>query len=177
MVYLMNALGAKQLMITNAAGALNPAYQPGEIMIIHDHLNFTGSNPLIGQDDTMGNRFVDMSKAYHPITAAKALHCASELNLNIHTGIYAGVLGPSLETSAERRMLQTAGADAVGMSTVLEVIAANHCQMNVLGLSAITNMALGDSDQQVDTIEAVLENAAVADKGIAQIIGKLISDS
>lgn len=176
LVYIMNLLGARQLIITNAAGALNSAYRPGDIMIINDQINCTGASPLIGQDDTLGQRFVDMSQAYNPLTAANALRSASDSNLSIHSGIYAGVLGPSLETSAERRMLRQLGADAVGMSTVLEVIAANHCGMNVLGLSAITNLALGDSNQGVDTIEAVLENAAKADDGITELISKMIGE-
>lgn len=170
LVYVLQALGAKQLVVSNAAGALNSNFHPGDIMVINDHINFTGQNPIIGEDDSLGPRFVDMSRAYEPNLAATAFNIASQMNLPIHIGTYAGVLGPSLETSAERRMLKQWGADAVGMSTVTEVIAANHCGMKVLGLSAITNLALGDTNQQVDNIEEVLKYAAIADKGITEII-------
>lgn len=170
MIYLLGGIGVKSLLLTNAAGALNAEYRPGEIMVINDHINFTGHNPSRGMDDTLGNRFTDMSQAYDQSLAAEALRIGANLGVVIHTGVYAGVLGPSLETSAERRMLRQWGADAVGMSTVMEVIAARQSGMRVLGLSAITNLALGDAHQQVDTIEAVLENAAIADKGITEIL-------
>ena len=173
LTYVLSQLGCKNLMITNAAGALNSDYQPGDIMLIEDHINMTGQNPLIGQDDTYGMRFPDMSQAYNKTLLEQAHQIAHELKLNHHIGIYAGVSGPSLETSAERRMLRAMGSDAVGMSTVMEVIAANHCSMNVLGLSAITNLALGDKDQQPDTIEEVLENALIAGRGIQKIIEQM----
>lgn len=167
MVYLLNGLGAQQLVITNAAGALNPDYQPGQVMLISDHINLTGQNPLIGQDETFGSRFVDMSEPYSRSVVAATLqqfpHC--------HQGIYAGVGGPSLETSAERRMLRTLGADAVGMSTVLEVIAARQVGITVTGLSAITNLALGDENQKADTVEEVLHYAGIAGQQMAAIIG------
>ncbi|MEM7360957.1 MAG: purine-nucleoside phosphorylase [Pseudomonadota bacterium] len=169
-VYLLGGMGVQTLLVTNASGALNQAYQPADIMVINDHINFTGQNPLRGEDDTLGSRFTDMSEPYDKRIAAYALRIGSNLGLGIHTGVYAGVLGPSLETSAERRMLRQWGADTVGMSTVMEVIAARHLGIKVLGLSAITNLALGDANQQVDTIEAVLENAALADAGITQIM-------
>ena len=177
LTYVMSAIGAKKLIITNAAGALNDKYRPGDIMLINDHINFTGHNPICGEDDSLGVRFADMSQAYNKKLSAKAFHIASELNLPIHTGVYAGVAGPSLETSAERRMLRQWGADAVGMSTVMEVIAANHCGMDVVGISAITNLALGNANQQADTIEEVLLHAAEAGKGIKKIIFDLIEYS
>ncbi len=170
LVYMLNQLGARQLIITNAAGALNPEFRPGEVMLINDHINFTGQNPLIGQDDSLGMRFPDMSEAYNKNLLSSALSVANEHQISVHQGIYAGVTGPSLETSAERRMFRLLGGDAVGMSTVSEVIAANHCGMNVLGLSAITNLAMGDANQQPDTIEEVLENAHVAGQKIRKII-------
>ena len=173
LIYVLSQLGCTNLFITNAAGALNAEYQPGDIMLIDDHINFTGQNPLIGQDDTFGMRFPDMSEAYNRSLLDQAHAITHDIDVRHHLGIYAGVTGPSLETSAERRMLRTMGADAIGMSTVMEVIAANHCSMNVLGISAITNMALGDKDQQPDTIEEVLENAAIAGKGIEKIISGL----
>jgi len=170
LVYTLRQLGTSELVITNAAGALNPDYQPGEVMLIEDHINFTGQNPLIGQDDRFGMRFPDMSEAYSDRLLDSAMSVAGEQGINYHKGVYAGVTGPSLETSAERRMLRLLGADAVGMSTVTEVIAAKHCAMDVLGLSAITNLALGDSEQQPDTIEEVLENAGIAGRLISQVI-------
>ena len=177
LVYILASLGAKKLISTNAAGALNPAYRPGEIMLIQDHINFTGQNPIIGQDNSLGNIFTDMSQAYNADLLETAEKYAKEKIINCHKGVYTGVLGPSLETSAERRMLSTLGGDAVGMSTVMEVIAANQCAMQVLGLSAIANMAVGDDKQQVDTIEDVLRHAAVAGKGIEKIISAVLLTS
>lgn len=176
MVYLLAQLGAKKIIITNAAGALNTTFRPGDIMLIQDHINFTGHNPLVGQGDDIANRFVDMSKAYCPDLISNAQSLSKKLDLQCHTGIYAGVLGPSLETSAERRMLAMLGGDAVGMSTIMEVIAANHCNMRVLGISAITNMALGDEQQQVDTLEDVLHYAAIAGQKIKEIIEYVLSE-
>ncbi|MCH2190544.1 MAG: purine-nucleoside phosphorylase [Gammaproteobacteria bacterium] len=166
LTYLMSALGANHLVVTNAAGALNPNFKPGDVMLINDHINFTGTNPLIGQDNHFGITFPDMSRAYCPDTNLKMQQIAKSRHINLKHGVYIGVSGPSLETSAERRMFRTIGADAVGMSTVLEVIAANHASMKVTGLSAITNLALGDKNQQPDTIEAVLANAAIAGEKI-----------
>jgi len=116
-----------------------------------------------------------MSEAYNRKLINSVSVLANQLNVTHHKGVYIGVTGPSLETSAERRMFHAMGADAVGMSTVMEVIAANHAGMNVLGLSAITNLATGDKNQQVDTIEDVLENAAIAGQGIKKIIEGLIN--
>lgn len=175
MAYVLGQLGAKELIITNAAGALNPDYRPGDIMLIEDHINFTGHNPVRGQDQTFGVAFPDMSTAYEPDRLQQAKTIAEAHGIVCHQGVYIGVLGPSLETSAERRMMRLLGADAVGMSTVLEVIAANHCGMNVLGMSAITNLALGDENQAPDTIEEVLENAAMAGKGMTLILNELLA--
>ena len=173
MAYVLGQLGTKELIITNAAGALNPDFRPGDVMFIDDHINFTGHNPVRGQDDTFGVVFPDMSKAYEPSRLKQAKAIAEKHSVACHQGIYIGVLGPSLETSAERRMMRSFGADAVGMSTVLEVIAANHCGMKVLGMSAITNLALGDENQAPDTLEEVLENAAIAGKGMKVILNEL----
>ena len=173
--YALSQVGCKTLIITNAAGALNSNYQAGDVMIIEDHINFTGHNPVRGQDETFGVRFPDMSKAYNPSLVEAAFQAAKNNSVSCHKGIYIGVLGPSLETSAERRMMRSFGADAVGMSTVLECIAANHSGMRVLGLSAITNLALGDENQQVDTIEEVLENAAIAGEGMKKILNEILN--
>lgn len=170
-VYLLRALGAEGLVVTNAAGALNAAFRPGEVMLIEDHLNLTGANPLIGPDEpALGPRFPDMSRAYDPEWRGLVAEIARTAGSTLKTGIYAGIAGPSLETSAERRWLRAGGADAVGMSTVIEVIAAVHSGMRVLGLSAITNAATGGPDQRPDTIEDVLTNAGVAGRVIARLL-------
>lgn len=175
-VYLMALLGVKTLIVTNASGGLNPDYHPGDVMLINDHINLTGMNPLIGQnDDNVGSRFPDMSRAYSPKLRKKILQISQSISTDIHQGVYVGVRGPSLETSAERRYLRSIGADAVGMSTVLEVIAANHCGLEVVGLSAISNVATGGPNQQPDTIEDVWANAAIAGTKISELIGLLLA--
>ncbi|MFQ6005057.1 MAG: purine-nucleoside phosphorylase [Woeseia sp.] len=176
-VYLVRSLGARSLVVTNAAGALNPAFRPGEPMLIADHMNFTGKNPLTGlNDEQLGVRFPDMSQAYSPELRRLAIDAAQTLGETLHTGIYAAVTGPSLETSAERRFFRRAGADAIGMSTVMEVIAANHCGLDVLGISAIANVATGDEDQQPDRIEDVLHNASIAGQSISKLLDLVIPD-
>lgn len=170
-VYLSRELGAQCLIVSNAAGALNPRLRVGGLMLIDDHLNMTGHNPLLGwTDDSIGPQFPDMSRCYSKYLAQHAREAAAELGLDLRHGIYAGVLGPSLETSAERRWLRTAGGDAVGMSTVIEVIAAAQCQLKVLGISAITNIATGNEDQPADSIDAVLANAALAAEEFARLL-------
>jgi purine-nucleoside phosphorylase len=176
-VYLLRALGARTLLVTNAAGALNAAFAPGAVMLIEDHLNFTGASPLTGpNDDRLGLRFPDMSRAYDPDLRTRARAAADTAGIALERGIYAGLAGPSLETSAERRWLRATGADAVGMSTVLEVIAANHAGMAALGLSAITNAATGGPEQEPDTIESVLAHAAAAGERIAALLERLLPD-
>lgn len=174
-IYLLRALGASHLIVTNAAGALDSRFGPGEVMLIDDHINLTGSNPLVGpNDDALGLRFPDMSRAYCPRGRELAIGLGVSQGISLRRGVYAGVTGPSLETSAERRYFRTIGADAVGMSTVLEVIAANHCGLAVVGLSAITNMATGGVEQQPDTIEEVLANAARAGEVMQRLIPGLV---
>jgi purine-nucleoside phosphorylase len=176
-VRLLARLGAETLVVTNAAGALDPDFAPGDVMLIEDHLNFTGANPLTGpNEDRIGPRFPDMSRAYDADLRDAARAAAEAAGVELRRGIYAGIAGPSLETSAERRFLRAAGADAVGMSTVIEVIAAVHAGMRVLGLSAITNDASGGPDQQPDTIEAVLANAEVAGVKIAALLARLLPE-
>lgn len=137
-------LGVKNILLTNAAGGINEKFKPGDLVSICDHINLTGNNPLIGPNiEELGTRFPDMSHAYcNEMREAIAKAC-QELNYNHQEGVYAGVLGPSYETPAEVRMLRVMGADMVGMSTVFESIAANHCGMSVGGISCITNMAAG----------------------------------
>ncbi len=148
------ALGVEVLFLTNAAGGSNPRFSPGDLMLITDHINLTGQNPCVGENDPrIGERFFDMSRAYDPELRAAAVRAGSELGLNLHEGVYAWFTGPSYETPAEIRMARTLGADAVGMSTVPEVIAAVHCGLRVLGVSCITNMAAGMSDKPVSSEE------------------------
>jgi purine-nucleoside phosphorylase len=143
-VRVLGLLGTKRLILTNAAGGINPSYHPGLLVAITDHINLQGANPLVGpNDDTVGPRFPDMSRAYCPELRAKAKATASALGIELGEGVYAGMLGPSFETPAEIRYLRTIGADLAGMSTVPECIAANHLGMKVLGLSTVTNMAAG----------------------------------
>lgn len=139
-IRVLAALGVRTLIVTNAAGGLNRAFRAGDLMIITDHINFSGTNPLVGtNDDALGPRFPDMSGAYDPELRALARKTAREESIPVRTGVYVGVLGPSYETPAELAMLRAWGADAVGMSTVVEVIAARHAGVRVLGLAAITN--------------------------------------
>lgn len=176
-VYLLRRLGAGTLVVTNAAGGLNPNYGPGEVMLIADHLNFTGVNPLTGpNDDAIGLRFPDLSRAYDPDLLQKAMAAAESAGVPVHQGIYVGLAGPSLETNAERRYYRSTGGDAVGMSTVTETIAAVHAGMKVLGISAITNAATGGPDQQPDTIEDVLANAAISGRKMDALLQRLIPE-
>lgn len=144
-VRVMRRLGAAVLLVSNAAGGINRQWHRGDLMIIADHINFMGSNPLIGPNDPeLGPRFPDMSQAYDPELIALAERAALAEGIPIRKGVYVGVHGPSYETPAELRMLGRWGADAVGMSTVPEVIAARHMGMRVLGITAITDMATGE---------------------------------
>ncbi|MUT65549.1 purine-nucleoside phosphorylase [Paenibacillus sp. NEAU-GSW1] len=155
-VRVMKALGVKTLLVTNAAGGVNTGYEPGDLMLISDHINLTGKNPLIGpNDDALGVRFPDMSEAYSKRLRAAAREIAASQGLTIREGVYAGLLGPTYETPAEIRMLRVLGADAVGMSTVAEVIAARHSGIEVLGISCISNMAAGILDQPLSHAEVM----------------------
>ena len=155
-VRVMGQLGIKNLIITNAAGGVNVDFQPGDLMLIKDHINLMGANPLIGPNiKQFGDRFPDMSEAYNPVLREIAVSTAKDLAINIQDGVYAGVTGPSYETPAEIRYLRTIGADAVGMSTVPEVIIANHMGINVLGISCITNMAAGVLPEKLNHDEVV----------------------
>jgi purine-nucleoside phosphorylase len=140
-IRVMQQLGVKILILTNASGGLNPEFTAGDIMLITDHINLTGANPLIGpNEDSWGIRFPDMSRAYNPELIAMADRIAGAAGIHLQKGIYAGLTGPSLETPAEVKFLQTVGAEAVGFSTVQEVIVAVHSAMRVLALSTITNV-------------------------------------
>ncbi|WP_047151959.1 purine-nucleoside phosphorylase [Aneurinibacillus tyrosinisolvens] len=144
-VYVMKKLGIHSVVITNACGGMNAAFAPGDLMLITDHLNFTGANPLIGGNlEELGPRFPDMSEAYSREYTALAREKAEELAITIQQGVYAGITGPTYMTPAELIMLARLGADAVGMSTVPEVIAARHAGLKVLGISCVTDMAIGE---------------------------------
>ncbi|MBO0445182.1 purine-nucleoside phosphorylase [Enterococcus ureilyticus] len=143
-VRMMAAIGAHSIIVTNAAGGVNESFTPGNLMLITDHINFTGDNPLIGEnDDEMGPRFPDMSHAYTPEYAEIARKVAKAQDVSLQEGVYMGYSGPTYETPAEIRMSRVMGADAVGMSTVSEVIVAAHSGLKVLGISCITNLAAG----------------------------------
>jgi purine-nucleoside phosphorylase len=176
----MRLLGAEILLITNAAGGLDPTWDPGTLMLIADHLNLTGRNPLVGPNDArLGVRFPDLSAAYHPGLRAQAREAAAEAGVSVEEGVYAGLLGPSYETPAEIRMLRTLGADAVGMSTVMEVIAANHAGLAVLAISCITNLAAGLLPRELTEQEVIDTAARVRDTFAAlvrTVIGRLGRD-
>lgn len=146
-IRVMVRLGMKKMIVTNAAGGINRDFDEGTLMLITDHINFIGTNPLIGgNDDSFGTRFPDMSTAYNPDMRASALEVAEKLGIKLEQGVYLAASGPSYETPAEIRAFETLGADAVGMSTVPECITANHAGVQVCGISCITNKAAGISD-------------------------------
>lgn len=155
-VRVMKLLGINKMIVTNAAGGINRNFNPGDFMIITDHLNLMGDNPLIGENyEEFGPRFPDMSEAYDKKLRNIAEKTAREESLTVRNGIYAGMSGPSFETPAEIRKLRNDGADAVGMSTVPEVIIANHMDIDVLGISCITNMAAGILPQPLTHKEVI----------------------
>lgn len=169
-VRVMKRLGVEILIISNAAGGLNPFYSPGDIMVISDHINLTGQNPLIGPHlDSFGPRFPDMVAAYDRQLIRTAERVAVQEKIKLQKGVYVGLLGPSLETPAETRFLRMIGADAVGMSTIPEVIVAVQCGLRVLGLSAISNLNLPDCMQPA-TLPEILKNAAAAGRKMVKIV-------
>ncbi|MNM93266.1 Purine nucleoside phosphorylase 1 [compost metagenome] len=176
-VRVMKALGASKLLVTNAAGGVNMSYSPGDLMLISDHLNLTGQSPLTGpNDNTLGPRFPDMSEAYSRRLRTLAKDIAREHDIPLQEGVYAGLIGPAYETPAEIRMLRTIGADAVGMSTVSEVIVARHAGLEVLGISCISNMASGILDQPLSHDEVMETTERVKEKFlglVTSIIPKL----
>lgn len=173
-IRVIKQLGIEQLIITNAAGGINTAFEPGDLMLIEDHLNLTGRNPLIGpNDERIGVRFPDMSEAYSRRLRRIAEETAEELGISLRKGVYAGLLGPSYETPAEIRYLRHIGADAVGMSTVLEVIAARHAGIEVLGISCISNMAAGILDQPLSH-EEVVQTAERVKHSFQQLVRQLV---
>ena len=158
-------LGIHTLVLTTAAGGINTRFRPGDLLFIEDHLNLRGDNPLKGPNlSQLGPRFPDLTEAYHRGCLETLKHTAKELDITFHTGTYAGLLGPTYETPAEVRMLRTLGADAVGMSTVPESIAANHLGVQVAGLSCITNLAAGLSPHKLSHQEVIETSNLAAEK-------------
>lgn len=163
-VRVLHRLGARSIVLTNAAGGINLSYRQGALVLISDHINLQGANPLIGNnDDSEGQRFPDMTEAYSAAYRAKAHQVAQQLKIHLDEGVYVALTGPSYETPAEIRYLRAIGADLVGMSTVPEVIVANHLRMQVLGISCVTNMAAGVSAQKLDHKEVMETGYRVRD--------------
>jgi purine-nucleoside phosphorylase len=182
-IYVMRELGVKTVVITNAAGGMNRAFRPGDLMLIRDHINFTGDNPLIGKNDPeLGPRFPDLSAAYDKEYIELAHRISSRIrrpdgtDLELQEGVYCGISGPSYNTPAELTMLARLGGDAVGMSTVAEVIAARHCGLKVLGISCITDMAIADELEPL-THDAVVEVANRTKPVFVQLVKSFIREA
>lgn len=174
-IRVMKSIGVKQIIVTNAAGGINPAFKPGDLMIIKDHLNLTAKNPLIGPNEKkFGERFPDMSEAYSKKLIALTKGVAIREKIDVVEGVYAGVSGPSYETPAEIKFLGLIGADAVGMSTVPEVIIAKHSGLEVLGISCISNMAAGISEQSL-THDEVIETTEKSRDQFLQLLKTTIA--
>jgi len=174
-VRVLQSLGVRLLIVSNACGGLNPHYAKGDIMVIEDQINLMFSNPLVGPNqDSLGPRFPDMSQPYDPALIDQSFEIARRNNFAVHRGVYVGVRGPNLETRAEYRMMRTLGGDVVGMSTVPEVIAAAHAGMRVLGLATVTNVCLPDAlrPAHCDDIIAV---AAAAEPKLRAIVSDIVA--
>ena len=175
-VKVMKKLGVKTLILTNAAGAVNESFSAGDLMIITDHINFMGTNPLIGKnDETLGERFPDMTEVYKNNLIELAENCADDLNIDIQKGVYLANTGPSYETPAEIVMARALGADAVGMSTVPEAIVANYCGLNVLGISCISNAASTAGGRALSH-EEVIDATNKAKEKFKQLVVKIVGE-
>ena len=164
-IKIMKKLGIKIVIITNAAGGINEKFNIPDLMLITDHINFMGTNPLIGKNDNeFGTRFPDMSGIYDKDLRNLVKTCANNINLDLKEGVYLATTGPSYETPAEIKMFKAFGADAVGMSTVPEAIVANYCGIKVIGLSCITNFAAGLNTSYLNHNEVIKESAIIKDK-------------
>ena len=173
-VRVMRALGAGSLVVSNACGGMNPLWNPGDLVLISDHINLLGDNPLIGaNDDRLGSRFPDMSDPYDRELRGLARAVATELGIGLREGIYVAVPGPNLETRAEYRMLRGMGADVVGMSTVPEVIVAAHGGMRTVGISIITDQCLPDALEPAD-ISRIIDTARRAEPSLTRLIARLV---
>ncbi len=167
-------MGIRAIILTNAAGGISPRFEPGSLVVVEDHINLQGSNPLAGEnDERFGPRFPDLSDAYHPPYRELALDAGRGLGLKIATGVYAAMTGPSYETPAEIRFLRAIGADLVGMSTVAEAITARHQGMRVLAISCVTNMAAGLQKEPI-THEEVLETGRRVRAQFAELLQAVI---
>ena len=174
-IRVMGEMGIKRIFITNAAGALNPQFDAGDLMLITDQINFTGHSPLTGpNNDGWGVRFPDMSKVYSEDLRNIAVAAAKDKGIRLERGVYVQVTGPNLETPAETRMFKRLGADAVGMSTAIEAIAAVHMGMSVMGIACLTNKNLPDCMAET-THEAVIEQAAKSSAAMSSLIREIIS--
>ncbi|MFH0771882.1 MAG: purine-nucleoside phosphorylase [Candidatus Omnitrophota bacterium] len=173
-VRVIKELGAKTLIVSNAAGGMNPVFKPGDLMVISDHINFMGAHPLIGpNDESMGPRFPDMCDPYDFKLIELAEKIALEEKVRLHKGVYIGVTGPTLETRAEYRFFRMIGADAVGMSTVPEVIVARHAGLRVFGISCITDVCIPDTLKPCD-IKEIIKIANEAEPKLTKLIYNLI---
>jgi purine-nucleoside phosphorylase len=176
-VRVLGRLGVRVVIMTNAAGSVNVNYKPGELMVIEDHINFMGDNPMIGpNEEQLGLRFFDMSEAYDPDLRQIAEKACWTAGVPVRKGVYIAFNGPSYETPAEIKMARAMGADAVGMSTVPEVIAARHMGMRVLGLSCITNMAAGVLKKKLHHQE-VLDVAEKVRAGLLEVLGRIVVEA
>jgi purine-nucleoside phosphorylase len=174
-VRVLRALGAKVLIVSNAAGGINPLFEPGDLMLICDHINLMGVNPLIGpNDDSLGPRFPDMSQPYDRELIKLAQRVSLSLGKKVQKGVYVGVTGPNLETAAEYRFMRTIGADAVGMSTIPEVIVGVHCGLRILGISCITDMCLPDNLSPAN-IDEIIKIAQRTEPELTNLIRNVVS--
>ena len=174
-VRLIKALGAQILVVSNASGGMNPLFRQGDLMVIDDHINLMGANPLIGiNEDAIGPRFPDMSEPYDRALVALAEQVALEQHTKLRRGVYVGVLGPNLETRAEYRMLRQLGADVVGMSTVPEVIVAVHAGLRTLGISVVTDLCLPDALKPA-SIDDIIRTASEAEPRLAALVEEVIA--
>jgi purine-nucleoside phosphorylase len=174
-VRVMRALGAETLIVSNACGGMNPFWAPGDLVLLSDHINLLGDNPLIGPNvDALGPRFPDMSAPYDPELQRLAVEVALEKRITLRRGVYVAVAGPNLETRAEYRMLRTMGADVVGMSTVPEVIVAIHGGMRVMGVSIITDQCLPDALEPAD-ITRIIATAGAAEPNLTALVEGVVA--
>jgi purine-nucleoside phosphorylase len=175
-VRVMKALGCEVLVVSNACGGMNPQYAKGDLMVIEDHINLMGANPLIGKnDDRLGPRFPDMCRPYDRALIALAQRIALEERIVCHKGVFVAVSGPNLETRAEYRFLRGIGADVVGMSTVPEVIVGVHCGLRILGLSVVTDVCLPDALEPVK-LEDIIATANAAEKKLRVLVRRLVAE-
>lgn len=176
-VRVLRALGAQTLIVSNACGGMHPLWQPGDLMLVSDHINLLGDNPLVGpNDDRLGARFPDMSEPYDTALRALARDVATELRIVLREGVYVAVAGPNLETRAEYRMLRALGADVVGMSTVPEVIVAVHAGMRVLGISIITDQCLPDALEPAN-VATIIATAGRAEPRLTALVRGVLERS